>query len=105
MKEITESEFQIATSNGVVLIDFSAEWCGPCKAMMPVIQRVSDQYDGKLQIFTVDIDKSPELAMRHGVMSVPTFLLFKAGSVVDRVVGAVPERELRKRIDQALGAS
>ena len=103
MKEINEGDFASVTGSGTVLIDFSAEWCGPCKAMMPVLQKLSTDYNGKMAIYSVDIDKDPNLAARHGVMSVPTFLLFKDGTAVERVVGAVPERELRKRIDQYVG--
>lgn len=102
MKEINESEFASATSSGTVLIDFGAEWCGPCKAMLPVLQKLSTEYSGKVQIFSVDIDKDPNLAARHGVMSVPTFLVFKDGKAVERVVGAVREGELKKRIDPYL---
>lgn len=103
MKEINESEFAGLTGSGAVLIDFGAEWCGPCKAMLPVLQKISAEYQGKLEVYSVDIDKDPTLAARHGVMSVPTFLLFKNGQPVERVVGAVAERELKKRIDPHVG--
>ena len=102
MKEITESEFAGVTSKGVVLVDFSAEWCGPCKAMMPTIQRISTDYAGRLSVYTVDTDKSPALASQQLVMSMPTFLLFKDGKVVDRVVGALAEPKLRAKIDAFL---
>ncbi|MHB0969008.1 MAG: thioredoxin [Thermoanaerobaculia bacterium] len=103
MKEINESEFAGVTVKGAVLIDFGAEWCGPCKAMLPVLEKLSADYQGRLEIYSVDIDKDPTLAAKHGVMSVPTFLLFKDGKAVERVVGAMPEREMKKRIDPHVG--
>jgi thioredoxin len=105
MKEINENEFSDKTSNGVVLIDFGAEWCGPCKTLLPILEKVSKDYEGKMNIYSVDIDRSPSLAARHGVMSVPTMLVFKDGRQIDRMVGLLPERELKKRIDGHLGAA
>jgi thioredoxin 1 len=104
MKELTELDFDSTTRNGAVLIDFTAEWCGPCKVMVPVLTRLSTDYAGRLGVFSVDIDKCPVLAARHGVMSVPTMLLFTGGKAVERIVGAVSEKDLRKKIDQHLGA-
>jgi thioredoxin 1 len=105
MKEINESEFSDKTSTGLVLIDFGAEWCGPCKTLLPILEKVSKDFDGKMSIYSVDIDRSPSLAARHGVMSVPTMLVFKDGKQIDRMVGLLPERELKKRIDSHLGAA
>jgi thioredoxin 1 len=102
MQEVKDTEFDQSVSSGVVLIDFTAEWCGPCQTMLPVIERIASAYDGKMAVYSVDIDKSPATAARNGVMSVPTFILFKDGKPVERLVGAVPERELRKRIDPHL---
>ena len=104
MKEVTETEFDATTRNGAVLVEFGAEWCGPCKAMAPILTRVSSEYAGRLDVVSVDIDKSQSLAMRFGVMSVPTMLLFNGGKAVDRIVGAVSEKELKKRIEQQVGS-
>ncbi|HVT43499.1 MAG TPA: thioredoxin [Thermoanaerobaculia bacterium] len=104
MQELKESEFEEKTSGGVVLVDFTAEWCGPCRTLSPILQRVSAQYDGRLHVFSVDIDEWPSLAARHGVMSVPTVLLFREGQQVDRMVGVLSEGELKKRIEVHLGA-
>jgi thioredoxin 1 len=103
LKEISNEQFQDAISKGTVLVDFSAEWCGPCKAMMPVLQRVSSEYGDRLDIYTVDIDKQPELAAKHGVMSVPTFLIYHDGRQVDRMVGAVSEKDLKKKFEAYVG--
>ncbi|HUO84607.1 MAG TPA: thioredoxin [Thermoanaerobaculia bacterium] len=102
MRELNEGDFEGVTREGLVLVDFSAAWCGPCKVMHPVVERVAADFDGTVSCYMVDIDQSPSLAARNGVMSVPTFLLFKDGQPVERLVGAVPERELRKRIEQHL---
>lgn len=99
MKEINETDFAEATRKGTVLIDFGAEWCAPCKAILPILEKISHEYSGKMSIFSVDIDKSPELAARHGVMSVPTLLLFKEGKAVERIVGALSERDLKKKLE------
>ncbi|HVT02129.1 MAG TPA: thioredoxin [Thermoanaerobaculia bacterium] len=102
MQEVSEKEFDNLVGGGIVLVDFGAEWCGPCKAMLPVMRKLSTEYEGKLNVYSVDIDKTPSLAARHGVMSVPTMLFFKEGAAVDRIVGAVSEKELRKRIEQTI---
>ena len=105
MREITETEFTTLTSNGLVLIEFGAEWCGPCKAITPILDKLSKELDGRLSIYSVDIDHSPALAARQGVMSVPTILLFKGGAVVERVVGALSEGGFRKKLQPHLGAA
>ena len=103
MQELHETEFNAQTSKGVVLVDFGAEWCGPCKTMLPILDRFAKAYEGKISVFSVDIDADPSLAMKYGVMSVPTMLLMKDGKLVDRMVGVVSEPELRKRIDPHVG--
>jgi thioredoxin len=102
MKQIGEQDFDGAVSNGAVLVDFSAEWCGPCKTMMPLVEKLANEFDGKLSVYTVDIDSDPALAARNGVMSVPTFLVFQQGRQVERIVGAVSEKEFRKKLEPFL---
>lgn len=104
MREINENEFGAVTSKGTVLVEFGAEWCAPCKAMLPLLTRVATEYESKMSIVTVDIDKNPGAAAQAGVMSVPTMVLFKDGRQVERIVGAVTERDLKKKIDPYLGA-
>lgn len=99
MKAINDSEFSKLTATGLALVDFGAEWCAPCKAMISVLTKISETYGARVPVYSVDTDQFPELAARHGVMSLPTLLLFKNGTPVERIVGAVSEKELRKRLD------
>jgi thioredoxin 1 len=102
MRELNENEFDGAVAKGYTLIDFSAEWCGPCKALLPTIQKLAGEYSGRMNVYSVDIDKTQSIALKSGVMSVPTLILYKDGRAVERVVGMVSESALRKKIDAAL---
>lgn len=102
MKLVTESEFNTITKTGAVLVDFSAEWCGPCKMIAPVLDQLSKEYEGKAKIITVDVDAEQNLAMRYNVMSIPTLLLFKDGKVLGQVVGFQSKPMLEKFIQRAL---
>ena len=99
----TEFESEVSQSDVPVLIDFWAEWCGPCKSITPHIEQISKEYEGKAKVFKVDVDSESELAMRFGVMSIPTLLIFKSGEVVDRIVGAVPKEQIASGLDRAIG--
>ena len=85
-----------------VLVDFWAEWCAPCKMVAPVLDDLSMEYDGKVKFTKVDVDTNPETAMKYGIRSIPTLLVFKGGSPVDQVVGAVPKAVIKKCLDSAL---
>lgn len=100
MKDLSESEFDTAIAAGTVLVDFSADWCGPCKALSPLVERMASEYDGKLQVYKIDVDKFKSVAARQGVMSLPTLVLFKDGQVVDRKIGSVREQDVRSMIDR-----
>jgi thioredoxin 1 len=86
-----------------VLVDFGAEWCGPCRALAPIVQELATEFDGRLKVGTVDIDVSGGVAAEFGIMSVPTIIFFKEGQVVDKVVGLRPKAELKKKIEGLLG--
>lgn len=85
-----------------VLVDFWAEWCGPCKMMLPIIEEVSAEYDGKIIVAKVDVDSSPATAARFGIRNIPTILFFKNGEVVDKQVGAAPKTSLVEKIKAVL---
>ena len=101
--EITDSNFEeIISSDLPVLVDFWAEWCGPCKMIGPVVDELAGEYDGKAVIGKVNVDENPETAAKFGVRSIPTLLILKGGEVVDKQVGAVPKNTLVTKIDAQL---
>ena len=102
---VTDSDFgeKVLNSDVPVLVDFWAEWCMPCKIIAPIVEELSQEYDGKINFAKVDVDSNPSTAMTYGVRSIPTLLIFKAGQPVEQIVGAVPKGTLKKKIDSALG--
>ena len=104
MNELNENDFDASVGSGLALVDFGAEWCGPCKALVPTMEKISSAYDGRLNVYSVDIDNHPALAAKNGVMSVPTLILFKDGKPVDRVVGLISEGDLRSKIEEQIGS-
>lgn len=101
---VTDSEFQelVLKSETPVLVDFWADWCAPCKMIAPIVEELAEEYDGKIVFAKVDVDSSPLTAAEYGIRSIPTLLVFKDGSPVDQVVGAVPKAVLKQRLDSAL---
>ena len=95
-------ESEVINSDGPVLVDFSATWCGPCKKLEPVIEEIATDYAGRLKVVKVDVDKARNTAAKFGVMSVPMVLLFQGGVVKDQVMGLVPKRALTDRVDKVL---
>ena len=87
---LTEGAFDSAVAQGVVLVDFWADWCGPCKMLAPTIDQLAETYEGKATIAKIDVDAEPNLARRFGVMSIPTVIILKDGAEVDRKVGLLP---------------
>ncbi len=95
-------ESEVLKSNVPVLVDFWAAWCGPCRAIAPVVEEIATEYAGKMKVVKLDTDESGETAQRYQVMSIPTLLLFKGGQPVERVIGAMPKAALLSRIQQHL---
>ena len=95
-------EKEVLESKEPVLIDFYADWCGPCKMMAPVVEKLAEKYEGKVKVSKVNSDDEPELAQMFQVMSIPNFVIIKDGKVVDRVIGAVPQQALEEKLDAQL---
>jgi len=104
IKNLTDKEFEqeVIKSDLPVLIDLWAPWCGPCRMIAPVVEKLSAQYDGKFKFFRLNIDENPQTPARYRVMSIPTLMFFKDGAAVDMVVGAVPERAITPKIEALL---
>jgi thioredoxin 1 len=102
--EITDANFEeiVAKSTKPVLLDFWAEWCGPCRMVGPVVEELSKDYDGKAVVGKVNVDSNPNISMQFGIRNIPTILFFKDGKVVDKQVGAVPKAVLAGKLDAQL---
>ncbi len=105
MQKVTDADFQseVLDSDIPVLVDFSAEWCGPCKKLHPIVEELATEYDGKLKVVTLDIDESRETPSKYGIMSVPTMFFIKGGDVVDRMVGLAPKDRIKEKIAALVG--
>jgi thioredoxin 1 len=101
--EITDSNFEeILGSEKPVMVDFWAEWCGPCKMVGPLVEEMAGEYDGKAVIAKVDVDNNPTISAKYGIRSIPTMLFFKGGEIVDRQIGAVPKSVLTTKLEAQL---
>lgn len=101
--DITDANFEalVLRSNKTVLVDFTAEWCGPCKTMTPVVDLLASQLGDNAVIGKLDVDTNPEITAKYGVRNMPTFMMFKNGIAVDRIIGAVPLSVLHDRVQAA----
>ena len=103
---VTDADFaqEIGEHEGLAIVDFWAEWCGPCKQIAPIVEELAREYDGRVKVAKLDVDSSPMTPMQYGVRGIPSILMFKGGELVDTVVGAVSKPLLVERIDAQLGS-
>lgn len=102
--EFTDANFQtnVLESDKLTVVDFWAEWCGPCRAISPVIEELSKEYNGKINVGKVNVDHNPNVSINYGITSIPAILFIKGGKVVDKQIGAVPKSILEKKIQAHL---
>ena len=102
--EFTDANFEevVIKSDKPVLVDFWAEWCGPCRMIAPLVAELSTEYEGKALIGKVDVDSNPGIATKYGIRNIPTILFIKGGQVVDKQVGAVPKQNLVEKLEALL---
>ncbi|MDD3896634.1 MAG: thioredoxin [Candidatus Peribacteraceae bacterium] len=103
-KTISDAEFEaeVLKSDTPVLVDFFANWCGPCKAMLPVVEELAGEYEGKVKVVKINVDEAAETPAQFGVMSIPTFIIFKKGAPVSTFVGVKSKEDIKKELDAAL---
>ena len=105
-KPVSDESFDsdVLSADGPVVVDFWAEWCGPCKMIAPAVHDMAVDYDGQLKVAKLDVDASPNTAMQYGIRSIPALLFFKGGQPVDQIIGAVPKGALKKKVDSVIGS-
>ncbi len=103
--EVNDANFEqeVLQSEQPVLVDFWAAWCGPCKALAPIVDEVASEYSGRLKVMKMDVDRNSATPMRYGIRGIPALLLFKGGKVADQIVGYVPKDTISKSVSKLVG--
>ena len=104
VKTFTDSDFDDQTSKGVVLVDFWAEWCGPCRRLAPTVDALASEFDGRATVAKLNVDENPNVPGRYAVRGIPTLLLFKEGQLAETIVGLRAKEDIAQMIERHLGA-
>jgi len=102
--EVTQDTFDAETAEGVVVVDFHTQWCGPCKMMSPIVDELADDLAGDVKVLGLDVDQAGEVAARYGVSSVPTFIIFRNGKPAKTLVGYLPKEQLAEAVEEVRSA-
>jgi len=102
LKTLTDSNFDQEVRNGVTLVDFWAEWCGPCRRIAPIVEQLAGEYDGRATIAKLNVDENPNIPGRFMIRGIPTLLLFKNGQLAETLVGLAPKDDIARMIDKHL---
>jgi len=104
--EVTSSNWdnEVLKAQGLVMIDFWAAWCGPCRMISPTVEELAKEYGGKIKVMKLNTDENPEIASRYKIMGIPTVIFFKDGNMLDQIVGVVQKQQLKAKIDSFLTA-
>jgi thioredoxin 1 len=107
VQEVSDQTFEasVIKSDKPVLVDFWAPWCGPCRAISPIVEDLSNEYQGKVAFAKMNTDDNQRTAMKYGIMAIPTLILFRGGNEVARITGVQPKASLKRTIDNAVGAA
>jgi thioredoxin len=102
--ELSDSNFEteVIKSETPVLVDFWAPWCGPCRAIAPIVEEISTTYQGKLKVGKLNVDENQQTTMKFGIRSIPTLIVFKGGTAIEQIIGAVPRGEIERVVGKAL---
>lgn len=104
--EVTSSgwESEVIKAQGLIMVDFWAAWCAPCRIISPTVEELSKEYAGKMKFFKLNTDESPDIASKYNIMGIPTLMFFKDGNKIDAIVGAIPKQQLKAKIDSLLSS-
>lgn len=107
LQKVTDATFptEVDAAEGLVLVDFAAAWCGPCRIVHPILEKLSEGYGARLKVVTLDVDENPVTATRFGIRNLPTMLFLREGAVVDQLIGALPKQLIQAKIELHLGAA
>ena len=102
MEVLTQDNFDHTIHEGIVLVDFYAEWCGPCHVLSPLLEEISKKYEGRVQFFKLDVDQASQIAAKYQIMSIPTVMMFKNGQEAGKIIGANPESRYTDALEEIL---